>query len=275
MRVEFPADLRPRTFTPHARAIDVVFEDDAFLVLDKPAGLVVHPAPGHWNDTLVNVLVARGTALSNGTAGRPGIVHRLDKDTSGLLIVAKTDSAHRTLAGALGRRAIGRRYAVLVWGHLREDALVIDAPLRRHPNDRKRMAVLASGRPARTEVTRLARFETCDLLRVRLLTGRTHQIRVHLAHIGHPVVGDPTYAHGGARRVTGAQRPIADAIARTVSRQALHAAELRLRHPVTGEALTVRSEWPADLRDVLATAAQDPALVERADPLAYFGFFDA
>jgi 23S rRNA pseudouridine1911/1915/1917 synthase len=275
VRVEFPKGVPSRTLAPHPRTIDAVFEDAAVLVLDKPAGLVVHPAPGHWDDTLVNALVARGTALSDGATGRPGIVHRLDKDTSGLLIVAKTDDAHRKLAAALGRRAIGRRYAVLVWGHLKDDVHVIDAPVRRHPKDRKRMAVLASGRSAQTEVTCVARFETCDLLRVRLLTGRTHQIRVHLAHIGHPVVGDATYSHGGARRMTGAQRPVADAIERAAPRQALHAAELRLRHPVTGEPLVLRSEWPADLRAVLAAAANVPELVDRDDPLQYFGFFEA
>lgn len=243
-------------------------------MLDKPAGLVVHPAPGHWDDTLLNALVARGTPLSGGAQGRPGLVHRLDKDTSGLLVVAKTDTAHRVLARALGRREIERRYAVLVWGHV-DDGFVVDAPIGRHPRDRKRMTVLAGGRAARTAVTRVARFETCDLVRAALVTGRTHQIRVHLAHAGHPVVGDRTYAHGGARRLTGAQRPLADRVERRAERQALHAAELRLRHPVTAAPLVLRSEWPQDLRAALAAAAEDTTLVDREDPLQYLGFFEA
>jgi 23S rRNA pseudouridine1911/1915/1917 synthase len=271
--VVLPVEAPPRHLVPRARDLAVVFEDDALLVLDKPAGLVVHPAPGHWDDTLLNALVARGTALSGGGAGRPGIVHRLDKDTSGLLVVAKTDQAHRVLAGALGRRQVERRYAVLVWGHV-EPEVEIDAPIGRNPRDRKRMAVVASGRPARTGVSLVARFATCDLVRARLVTGRTHQIRVHLAHVGHPVVGDPVYAHGGARRMTGVQRPVAERIERSLTRQALHAAELRLRHPTSGAPIVFRSEWPADLRPALATAARRPELVDRADPLQYLGFFD-
>ena len=264
---------RPRHLVPRPRDLTIVFEDDALLVLDKPAGLVVHPAPGHWEDTLLNALVARGTPLSGGGTGRPGIVHRLDKDTSGLLVVAKTDQAHRTLAAALGRRQVERRYAVLVWGHVDQET-EIDAPVGRNPRDRKRMMVIASGRPARTRVAPVARFATCDLVRARLVTGRTHQIRVHLAHLGHPVVGDPTYAHGGARRMTGVQRPVAEAVERSLARQALHAAELRFRHPVSGAPLVLRSEWPADLRRALVVAAQRAGLVDRDDPLQYLGFFD-
>jgi 23S rRNA pseudouridine1911/1915/1917 synthase len=271
--VELPETAPPRHLVPRELPLRVVFEDEHLLVLDKPAGLVVHPAPGHWDDTLLNALVARGTPLSDGAQGRPGLVHRLDKDTSGLLVVAKTDAAHRVLAGALGRREIERRYAVLVWGHVGA-ALVIDAALGRHPRDRKRMTVLAGGREARTAVTPVARFETCDLVRAALVTGRTHQIRVHLALAGHPVVGDRTYAHGRARRLTGAQRPFADAVERSAERQALHAAELRLRHPVSGVLLELRSEWPHDLRAALAAAAEDPTLVDRGDPLQYLGFFE-
>ena len=271
--VALRAGESPRRLVPRHRDLTVVFEDDALLVLDKPAGLVVHPAPGHWDDTLLNALVARGTALSEGGVGRPGIVHRLDKDTSGLLVVAKTDQAHRALAAALGHRQMERRYAVLVWGHV-EPETEIDAPVGRNPRDRKRMMVIASGRPARTRVARIARFATCDMVRAGLVTGRTHQIRVHLAHIGHPVVGDPTYAHGGARRMTGVQRPVAEAIERSLTRQALHAAELRFRHPISGVPLVLRSEWPADLRHALAAAAQRAELVDRDDPLRYLGFFD-
>jgi len=188
----------PRVLKAHPLALDVVYEDDSLLVINKPAGLVVHPAPGHWEDTLLNALVARGTRLpeGGGGSGRPGIVHRLDKDTSGLMVLAKTDDAHRRLARQLSQRRMKRVYAALVWGHV-DAPLEIDAPLARHPSDRKRMAVLASGRSAKTSVVQIARFDVCDLLSVRLATGRTHQIRVHLAYVGHPVVGDPIYGGGG------------------------------------------------------------------------------
>jgi 23S rRNA pseudouridine1911/1915/1917 synthase len=252
--------------------IAVVYEDDTLMVLDKPAGLVVHPAPGHWDDTLVNALVARGTPLSDGTQGRPGIVHRLDKDTSGLLIVAKTDDAHRTLASALGRRKIQRVYAALAWGHIPE-ALEVDAPIARHPKDRKRMMVLATGRQAVTRVEPVAQFAVCDLVRVGLETGRTHQIRVHLAHIGHPVIGDPVYHQGGARRVAGGQRQMAQALENVAPRQALHAAMLRFAHPSTGESVECRSEWPGDLSSLLDTAGKGD-LLARPKPLEYLGFFE-
>ena len=169
--------------------LTIVFEDEHLAVLDKPAGLVVHPAPGHWDDTLVNALVARGTDPVGGAAGRPGIVHRLDRDTSGLMVVAKTDLAHRRLGAAIAARRVRRTYAALAWGHLDASPTVIDAPLARHPRDRKRMAVLPDGRAARTDAYMVARFGRVDLLRLELHTGRTHQIRVHLEHVGPPGCG--------------------------------------------------------------------------------------
>ena len=174
-----------REVTPEDIPLTVVFEDEEVVVVDKPAGMVVHPAPGNWSGTLVNALLGRGQALAaGGGTERAGLVHRLDKETSGLLIVAKTDRAHRVLSAALAARTITRRYAALCWGHLDEDRVSVDRPLARDPNDRTRMAVRGDGRSARTDFVRLARFASVDLLRAHLHTGRTHQIRVHLASLG-------------------------------------------------------------------------------------------
>jgi 23S rRNA pseudouridine1911/1915/1917 synthase len=271
--VAMPADAPPRTYAPAHADLRFVYEDEHLAVLDKPAGLVVHPGPGHWDDTLVNVLVGRGTELSAGAAGRPGIVHRLDRDTSGLLLVAKTDLAHRRLASAIERRQIKRVYAAMTWGHLAKSPVDIEAPIARHSEDRKRMTVRAGGRHAITHVTVVARFALVDLLRVTLGTGRTHQIRVHLAHVGHPVVGDKEYAFGGSRRVTPSQRREAERLEGLAPRQLLHAAALTLTHPVTGASLRLQSEWPADLRPALADAAREPHLLAEPNPLQYLRFF--
>jgi 23S rRNA pseudouridine1911/1915/1917 synthase len=271
--VRFPEDRPPRTLKPAAIPLVVVYEDEHLAVIDKPAGLVVHPAPGHWDDTLVNALVARGTTLAGGAEGRPGVVHRLDRNTSGLMVVAKTDLAHRRLGAAIAARRVRRTYAALAWGHLDASPTVIDAPLARHPTDRKRMAVTPRGRAARTDAWVVGRFGVADLLRLELHTGRTHQIRVHLEHVGHPVVGDPTYAGGGCRRVSGAGRREAEALERATPRQALHAAGLAFRHPVTGAPLEFRAGWPADLRDSLRLAAGSE-VVAHPDPLTYLLFFN-
>jgi 23S rRNA pseudouridine1911/1915/1917 synthase len=242
----------------------VAFEDDDVLVVDKPSGMVVHPAPGNWSGTLVNALKGRGTSLSTGAdESREGIVHRLDKETSGLLLVAKSDRAHRTLGAALQARQITRRYAALTWGHLSEDKVTIDRPIARDPRDRKRMAVVSTGRPARTDLTRLARFDSADLLRAHLHTGRTHQIRVHAASIGHPVVGDDTYGGGGGRKLVGLPP----------RRHFLHAAWLIFRHPVSGETVDLRSPLPEDLRRALGTAAGSSLIASDPDPLERFDFY--
>lgn len=255
---------RSRAVTAEQIPLTVVFEDDDVLVIDKPAGMVVHPAPGNWTGTLVNALKGRGTSLSTGAEeGREGIVHRLDKETSGLLLVAKSDRAHRVLGAALQARRIVRRYAVLSWGHLAEDRITIERPIARDPRDRTRMAIVSTGRPARTDLTRLARFDSADLLRAHLFTGRTHQIRVHLASIGHPVVGDDTYGGGGGRKLMGLPP----------RRHFLHAAWLIFTHPVTGEAIDLRSPLPPELHHALAAAAGPDVPLADINPLDFFGFY--
>jgi 23S rRNA pseudouridine1911/1915/1917 synthase len=248
-----------------ALPIAVVFEDEHLLVIDKAAGMVVHPAPGNWTGTLVHALVGRGGDLS-AEAGqeRAGIVHRLDKETSGLMLVAKTDRTHRLLSAALAARRVDRRYAALVWGHVAQDRLSVEGRIGRDPNNRHRMALVPTGKPARTDVDRLARFDGGDLLRCKLHSGRTHQIRVHLSSIGHPVMGDDTYGGGGGRRVTGLG----------AGRHALHAALLRLRHPITGEALAFRAPLPPDLDAAVRAVAGAHQPAPGIDLLELYRFHD-
>ena len=271
VEVRWPVEAPLRHLTPHPIDLTVCYEDDDLAVIDKPAGLVVHPAPGHWDDTLVNALVARGTTLSD-TEGRPGIVHRLDRDTSGLMIVAKNDLAHRRLGAAIAARHVKRSYAALAWGHLPKDLVDVRAAIGRHPTDRKRMVVRPDGRVARTDFAVVGRFEVAELVRADLHTGRTHQIRVHLAHVGHPVVGDPVYGGGGAKRISGQPRALAERLDAVATRQCLHAAVLAFKHPIRGENMTFRSPWPEDL------AAAMQILAGRVDPpdwLTYLGFYRA
>jgi 23S rRNA pseudouridine1911/1915/1917 synthase len=238
----------PSALAPEAIPLSIAYEDADLLVVDKPPGLVVHPAPGNPSGTLVNALLHAVRDLSGiGGVLRPGIVHRLDRDTSGLMVVAKHDEAHRALAGELKARRIRRVYLAAAWGHLPDGEVRVDAPIGRHPTERKRMAVVEGGRPARTRFTRVERWRAADLVRAELETGRTHQIRVHLLHLGHPVVGDRTYAPERHRGVSGAHRAWAAALARRVPRQFLHAAELRFTHPRTGVPVELRSPLPPDL----------------------------
>ena len=264
VRIEIPASEK-RTILGEDIPVSVVYEDEALLVVDKPAGMVVHPAPGNWSGTLVNALLGRGGSLSTeGEPERAGMVHRLDKETSGLLVVAKTDRAHRLLSAAIAARRVVRRYAVMTWGHLSSDTLTIDKPIARDPRDRKRMAIVNKGRSAKTDLLRLARFDAGDLLRAHLHSGRTHQIRVHLASIGHPVMGDDVYGGGGGRRVAGLPP----------KRHFLHAAWLAFNHPVTGEPLDFRSPLPEDLRNALSVIAGEHALADGIDPLIAFRFYE-
>ena len=234
----------------------IVHEDEDLLVIDKPAGLVVHPAPGHRSGTLVNALLHHVKDLSGiGGVKRPGIVHRLDKDTSGLLLIAKHDESHRALSDALKRRDIQRRYLAAAWGHIEEEKMTVDAPLARSRNDRQKMAVLEGGRRAVTHFRRLERWLAADLLEARLETGRTHQIRVHLLSIGHPIVGDPVYGGGAARGQSGPLRAWAAELQRRTPRQFLHAWRLGFVHPRTGETLKFEAKLPPELERVRAWAA--------------------
>jgi 23S rRNA pseudouridine1911/1915/1917 synthase len=243
------------TILPEAIPLVIVHEDADLLVVDKPAGLVVHPAPGHSAGTLVNALLHHITDLSGiGGVLRPGIVHRLDRDTSGLMIVAKNDETHRRLSAALKRREVRRIYLAAAWGHLPQDTMDVDAPIARSRTDRKRMAVVPDGRPARTRLLRLSRWRAADLLQAELETGRTHQIRVHLAHIGHAVVGDATYGAQAVRGMSGPDRKWALELARQVTRQFLHAAQLRFHHPRDGSAMHFESPLPPDLSGPAAWA---------------------
>jgi 23S rRNA pseudouridine1911/1915/1917 synthase len=245
----------PAPAEPAAQRMDltILHEDAHLIVLDKPAGLVVHPAPGNLDGTLVNALLAHaeGDLPVIGGTVRPGIVHRLDKDTSGVMVVAKTDRAHQALSAAFAARDLERAYLALAWGVPGDAAFRIEAPIGRHPVDRKRMAVVPRGRPAATNIRLLRAHGTAvSLLECRLETGRTHQIRVHLAHAGHPIVGDPLYC----RRLPAAARTLpADLAARLAGfpRQALHAATLGFAHPVTGEALRFETPLPADLGELV------------------------
>jgi 23S rRNA pseudouridine1911/1915/1917 synthase len=243
---------------PEALPLDILFEDPDLLVVDKAAGMVVHPAPGHGSGTLVNALLYHVSDLSGiGGVLRPGIVHRLDRDTSGLMLVAKHDLAHRRLADDLRARRIRRRYLAASWGRLPEETLTVDAPIARHPTDRKRMAVVEGGRRAVTRFTRLERWPAADLVRAELETGRTHQIRVHLLHLGHPVVGDATYAPGRERGFSGtAARRWAAELARRTPRQFLHAVELVFRHPSDRREMRFESPLPPDLAAVAAWARE-------------------
>ncbi|MDT3684233.1 MAG: RluA family pseudouridine synthase [Pseudorhodoplanes sp.] len=250
-----PEEPEPK---PENIPLNIVYEDDQLIVIDKPSGLVVHPAAGHPTGTLVNALIAHcGDSLSGiGGVKRPGIVHRLDKDTTGLMVVAKTDRAHQALAEQFadhGRTGpLQRGYFALVWGAPERPKGTIDAPIDRHPHARDKMAVRPSGREAITHWQVVERFPGLDkkwlasLIECRLETGRTHQIRVHLAHLGHPLIGDSTYGPG-FRTKSALLAPAAREALQDLGRQALHAYLLGFEHPISGEELVFRSELPADL----------------------------
>ena len=228
LSVDLPEQPADTSLTAQAIPLDVVYEDDDVIVVNKPAGLVVHPAPGHPDGTLVNALLHHcGDSLSGiGGEKRPGIVHRIDRDTSGLIIAAKNDAAHLALSAQLSDHTLARTYECLVMGNLRQDSGTVDAPIGRHPSDRKKMAVEPrNGRRAVTHWEVIARYNGVTHVRCRLETGRTHQIRVHMAYIGHPILGDTVY---------GAKKPVPG-----LAGQCLQAVELRFVHPRTGKLVTV------------------------------------
>ena len=235
--------LKTLELLPENIPISMLYQDEDIVVIDKPKGMVVHPAQGQWKHTLVNALLYHIRDLSgiNGVL-RPGIVHRLDKDTSGLMVVAKNDTAHRELAGQLQRHEVNKYYMALVHGIIAERRGRIEAPIGRSPQDRKKMAVVADGRAAISEYQVLQHLDQASLVRVHLLTGRTHQIRVHFAYIKHPILGDPLYSSG--KNAWG------------FTSQALHAATLGFRHPRSGEYMEFQSPLPPDMQ----------ALIDRFSP---------
>ena len=222
--------------TPENIPLDIVYEDDDVIVVNKPQGMVVHPAPGHPDHTLVNALLYHSPLSTINGTFRPGIVHRIDKDTSGLLMVAKNDLAHQSLAEQLRNKTNKREYLALVYGQIKEDEGTIDAPLGRNPQDRKKQAVVKGGRHAVTHFKVLKRYDNFTLVKCILETGRTHQIRVHMKYIGHPLVGDPLY---GPRKVIGKDG------------QFLHAALLGFKHPRTGKELVFEAPLPENFQKML------------------------
>jgi len=229
----------PVEAVPQDIPLDVVYEDADVIVVNKPSGMVVHPAPGHPDGTLVNALLyhCAGTLSGVGGALRPGIVHRIDRDTSGLIIAAKNDAAHQYLSAQLADHTLARTYECIVVGSLREDRGTVDAPIARHPADRKRMAVVAGGREAVTHWEVIARYPGYTHVRCRLETGRTHQIRVHMAYIGHPILGDTVY--GAKKEVPG------------LTGQCLHAVGLRFLHPRTHEVVELSCPLPEEFTRML------------------------
>jgi 23S rRNA pseudouridine1911/1915/1917 synthase len=244
----------PPDILPESIPLNIVFEDEHLIIVNKPAGMVVHPAYGHSGGTLVNALLAHCNTLSIiNDPTRPGIVHRIDKDTSGLLVIAKQDEVHRHLAKQFSEKRVKREYRALVWGRIKKGAGTVETLLARSTKDRKKIAVSGTGKTAVTHYTVLERFSFISFLKLNLETGRTHQIRVHLAHLGNPVFGDQTYG-GRSRQLGGlnySKTQLAVSLLEMMPRQALHAKTLGFQHPVTKEKLFFDSDLPEDMTLVL------------------------
>ncbi len=245
--VELPAPVAT-ALIPQNIPLNILFEDETLIVLEKPAGLVVHPAAGITDGTLANALAFHLSADAPGETLRPGLVHRLDRDTSGLMVVAKTDAALEHLADQFRDRTVEKHYLALVYGRVEKKTGTIDAPLARDRKNRLKMCVATDGRASLSLYTVLRRFDEFTLLDVEIKTGRTHQIRVHCTHIGHPVVADPVYGEGRANSVKNTEHRRAVA---ALGRQFLHAARLAFTHPVSGERLRFESPLPDDLESFL------------------------
>jgi 23S rRNA pseudouridine1911/1915/1917 synthase len=239
---------------PQSIPVPVVYEDASVVVVNKPAGMVVHPAHGNWDGTVVNALRGRGTALAVlGSGDRPGVVHRLDKDTTGLIVLAKTDAAYRALATDIKERRFEKTYHAIVFGNVRAHHFTVDEPIARHPVHRQKMAVVAGGRPASTAVFVVDTYYHFDYIRVSTRTGRTHQIRVHPAHVDNPLLGDPVYGGRRQRIRTGRNRSreTIERLLKLVPRHALHASRLSFTHPDTGKQMNFTTGLPADMRVAL------------------------
>jgi 23S rRNA pseudouridine1911/1915/1917 synthase len=249
VEIEVP-EAAPAGIASQDLPLDVLYEDADVVVIDKPAGLVVHPAAGHADGTLVNALLFHVKDLS-GVGGeiRPGIVHRLDKDTSGVMIIAKHDAAHRRLTEAWNTERVRKEYVALVYGTPSSERGTVDAPIGRDPRDRKKMAVVAGGRAAITDYEVAERLRYVSLVRCRLRTGRTHQIRVHMKHLGHPIVGDPLYSGPQWRGIPDKK---VQKLLSSLERQMLHAARITFAHPSTGATMTFEAAVPGDFAAVLA-----------------------
>ena len=249
--VEIVEKIQP-AWEAQAIPLSIIYEDEALLIINKPAGMIVHPGAGHANHTLLNALIHHIPALQ--ALPRAGILHRLDKDTSGLLVIAKTAAALKHLSHQLKKRQLLREYQAIVCGKMISGGTV-DAPIGRHALQRKRMAVIETGKPARTHYRILEKYRTHTLLQLRLETGRTHQIRVHMAHIHHAIVGDATYA--GRLRLTKGMKSDLIACLRQFKRQALHAFGLGLAHPLTEEWMQWKIDLPEDMRQLITFLRED------------------
>jgi len=251
--ITFPRPPRSSA-QPEDIPLNIVFEDDALLIVNKSPGMVTHPAYGNYSGTLVNALLHRCNRLSGvNTEMRPGIIHRLDKDTSGLMVVAKTDSAHHFIARQFSKRTIEREYWAIVWGSFKQQRGIIEANVGRSKKDRKKVTVTETGKHAVTEYEVIEKLDYLSIIRLKLRTGRTHQIRVHLSHVGHPVFGDPTYggrseAWGGLR---GKKSQQAVNLLKMMNRQALHAKTIGFIHPVSKEFVRYDSNLPDDMQEII------------------------